>query len=184
MIIQKIIAHFDLDTFFVSVERLYNPSLQNKPLIVGGHNERGVVASCSYEARKYGIHSAMPMKTAIRLCPQAIVLTGNYALYSKYSKWITKIIASAAPLFEKASIDEFYIDLTGMDKYFDVYKWILKLRDQIMQETKLPISCGLSSSKMVAKIATDEAKPNGYLFVPFGKEKDFLAPLLINKYQV
>lgn len=178
---QPIIVHFDIDAFFVSVERLYNPTLKNKPLIVGGHNQRGVVSACSYEARRFGVHSAMPMKTAMRLCPQAIVLQGNGVAYRKYSKWVTSIIAAKAPLFEKASIDEFYIDLTGMDKYFDVYQWILQLREKIIQETKLPISCGLSSNKMIAKIATDEAKPNGYLFIPFSKEKEFLAPLLVSK---
>lgn len=178
---QPIIAHFDIDAFFVSVERLYDHTLNNKPLIVGGHNQRGVVSACSYEARKFGVHSAMPMKTAMRLCPQAIVLQGNSTAYRKYSKWVTHIIATSAPLFEKASIDEFYIELTGMDKYFDVYQWILQLRQKIIQETKLPISCGLSSNKMIAKIATDEAKPNGYLFIPFGKEKEFLAPLMVNK---
>src|SRR5438105_1567167 len=111
--IQRYIAHFDLDAFFVSVECLNDPTLKDTPLIVGGHNERGVVAACSYEARKYGIHSAMPMKTAMRLCPHAIVLSGSRNEYSKYSRWVTDIIANEAPLFEKASIDEFYLDLTG-----------------------------------------------------------------------
>src|ERR1022692_417251 len=118
---QKIIAHFDLDAFFVSVERLNDPSLKGKPLIVGGR-ERGVVAACSYEARKYGIHSAMPMKTAMRLCPHATVVGGSRNDYSKFSRWVTEIIATRAPLFERASIDEFYLDLTGMDTYFEPYK--------------------------------------------------------------
>src|SRR5438067_2191953 len=122
---QRYIAHFDLDSFFVSVQVLNDPSLKGKAVLVGGHSERGVVAACSYEARKFGIHSAMPMKKALKLCPHAIVLSGGYADYSKYSRWVTDIIAAKAPLFEKASIDEFYIDLTGMDKYFDPYQWTI-----------------------------------------------------------
>lgn len=178
---QRIIAHFDLDAFFVSVERLNDPSLIGKALLVGGHSDRGVVAACSYEARKYGIHSAMPMKTAMRLCPHATVVGGTRGEYSRYSRWVTDIIAAKAPLFEKASIDEFYLDLTGMDKYFEPYQWTIDLRDQIIKETKLPISFGMAANKMVAKIATDEAKPNGYLHVPNGMEKDFLAPLAAAK---
>lgn len=177
---QRIIAHFDLDAFFVSVECLNNPSLKGKPLLVGGR-ERGVVAACSYEARKYGIHSAMPMKTALRLCPHAIVTNNSRGDYSKYSRIVTNIIADKAPLFEKASIDEFYLDLTGMDKYFQPYQWTIDLRQEIIDKTQLPISFALASNKMIAKIATDAAKPNGYLHIPFGKEKEFLAPLAVNK---
>lgn len=177
---QRIIAHFDLDAFFVSVECLNNPSLKGKPLLVGGR-ERGVVAACSYEARKYGIHSAMPMKTALRLCPHAIVTNNSRGDYSKYSRIVTNIIADKAPLFEKASIDEFYLDLTGMDKYFQPYQWTIDLRQEIIDKTQLPISFALASNKMIAKIATDAAKPNGYLHIPFGKEKEFLAPLTVNK---
>lgn len=173
---QRIIAHFDLDSFFVSVEVLKDPSLRGKPVIVGGW-ERGVVAACSYEARAYGIHSAMPSSKARLLCPQAIFIKGSYADYSKYSRMVMQIIASKAPLFEKASVDEFYLDLTGMDKFFDPLQWTIELRQQIMKETGLPISFGLSSNKLMAKIATNQAKPNGYLQIPFGKEKDFLAPL-------
>ena len=177
---QRIIAHFDLDSFFVSVEVLLDPSLKGKPVIVGG-KERGVVAACSYEARKFGIHSAMPSKKAFQLCPQAIVISGKYAEYSKYSRIVTEIIAAKAPLFEKASVDEFYLDLTGMDKFFNPLQWTIDLRQQIMDETKLPISFGLASNKMMAKIATNAAKPNGYLQIPFGKEKEFLAPLSVDK---
>src|SRR5215467_8471571 len=177
---QRYIAHFDLDAFFVSVECLSDPSLKGKPLLIGGR-ERGVVAACSYEARKYGIHSAMPMKTAMRLCPHATVVGGSRGEYSKFSRWVTEIIAAKAPLFEKASIDEFYIDLTGMDKFFDPFKWTIDLRQDIIDKTLLPISFGLASNKLIAKIATDEAKPNGYLFVQHGKEKDFLAPLPVKK---
>ena len=175
------IAHFDLDAFFVSVECIHDPGLKGKPLIVGGHNERGVVAACSYEARRFGIHSAMPMKTAMRLCPQAVVVSGSRHEYSRYSRMVTEIISARAPLFEKASIDEFYLDLSGMDTYFDPLQWTIDLRELIIRETSLPISFGLASNKMVAKIATDEAKPNGYLYVPAGSEKDFLAPLAVGK---
>ena len=177
----RIIAHFDLDAFFVSVECLNDPSLKGKPLIVGGSRERGVVAACSYESRKYGVHSAMPMKTAMRLCPHAIVVGGSRGEYSKYSRWVTEIISERAPLFEKASIDEFYLELTGMDTYFQPYPWTVNLRQEIMDKTGLPISFALASNKMVAKIATDEAKPNGYLQVPHGREREFLAPLSVNK---
>jgi DNA polymerase-4 len=180
MAAQRIIAHFDLDSFFVSVEVLKDPSLKGKPVIVGGR-ERGVVAACSYEARKFGIYSAMPSKRALQLCPHAIVVKHSVGEYSRYSRWVTEIIAAKAPLFEKASVDEFYLDLTGMDIFFNPLQWTIELRQQIIDETKLPISFGLASNKMIAKIATDEAKPNGYLQVPFGKEKEFLAPLAVSK---
>lgn len=181
MSLQKIIAHFDLDTFFVSVERLNDASLIGKPVIVGGSRERGVVSTCSYETRAFGVHSGMPMKKAVQLCPHAIVLSGSRGEYSRYSRWVTDIIASKAPLFEKASIDEFYLDLTGMDRFFDPLKWTIDLREQIINETGLPISFAIASNKLVAKIATDQAKPNNYIFVPFGEEKEFLAPLRVNK---
>jgi DNA polymerase-4 len=177
---QKDIAHFDLDSFFVSVEIRNNPSLKGKPVLVGGY-ERGVVAACSYEARKFGIHSAMPMKKAMQLCPQAIVTNASRSDYSRYSRWVTEIIASKVPLFEKASIDEFYIDLSGMDKFFGVSKYARELRQQITKETGLPISGGLSSAKFISKMATNEAKPNGFLEIPHGKEKEFLWPLGIEK---
>lgn len=174
---QRIIAHFDLDAFFVSVECVNNPALKGKPLIVGGSKERGVVAACSYEARKYGIHSAMPMSQAMRLCPHATVVKGTRGEYSKYSRWVTEIIAAKAPLFEKASIDEFYLDLTGMDKYFNPWQWTIDLREEIIEKTSLPISFALASNKLIAKIATNEAKPNGYMQVAAGMEKEYLAPL-------
>lgn len=179
---QRYIAHFDLDSFFVSVEMLHDPSLRGKAVIVGGSKDRGVVTTCSYEARKFGVHSAMPMKTAMKLCPHAILVRGTRGEYSRYSRWVTDIIAAKAPLFEKASIDEFFIDLTGMDKFFDPYQWTINLRAEIIEKTQLPISFGLATNKMVAKIATDEAKPNGYLFVQPGMEKEFLAPLPVNKF--
>jgi DNA polymerase IV len=174
------IAHFDLDSFFVSVEIVNNPSLKGKPVLVGGY-ERGVVAACSYEARKFGIHSAMPMKKAMQLCPHAIITNSSRGEYSKYSRWVTDIIASRVPLFEKASIDEFYIDMSGMDKFFGVSKYTRDLRQLIIKETGLPISCGLSSARFISKMATNEAKPNGFLEIPHGKEKEFLWPLAIEK---
>ncbi len=177
---QRIIVHLDLDTFFLSVELLNHPQHVGKPAFVGG-KERGVVTSASYEARAFGVRSGMPSRKALQLCPQAIILGGSRGEYSRYSRWVTQIIAAKAPLFEKASVDEFYIDLTGMQKFFDPLQWTIDLRKQIMDETKLPISFGMASNKMMAKIATDEAKPNGYLQVPFGKEKEFLAPMKVNK---
>lgn len=176
----RTIAHFDLDAFFVSVECINNPSLRGLPLIVGGSKERGVVAACSYEARKYGIHSAMPMATAMRLCPRATVVKATRGEYSRYSRWVTEIIATRAPLFEKASIDEFYLDLTGMEKYFNPWQWTIDLRKKITDETGLPISFALASNKMIAKIATNEAKPNGYMLVKSGMEKEFLSALPVN----
>lgn len=176
----KYIAHLDLDSFFVSVEVLNNPSLKGKPVLVGGY-ERGVVAACSYEARKFGIHSAMPMKKAMKLCPEAIVTNASRDQYSKYSRWVTDIIASKVPLFEKASIDEFYIDLTGMDRFFGASQYAQELRKEISGKTGLPISCGLSSARFISKMATNEAKPNGFLEIPHGKEKEFLWPLAVEK---
>ena len=175
------IAHFDLDAFFVSVELLKAPHLKGKPIIVGGDGQRGIVAACSYEARKFGIQSAMPALTAKRLCPHAVFLKGSHKEYSHYSRIVTQIIADSVPQYEKASIDEFYIDLTGMDKFFGVSQYTRELREKIMRETGLPISYGLSSSKLVSKMATNEAKPNGYLEVPAGKETAFLWPMTVDK---
>ena len=171
----------DLDSFFVSVERLKDPNLLGKPVIVGGVGARGVVSSCSYEARKYGVHSAMPGAKAHKLCPHGIFLPGDSSSYSKYSRMVTQIIADTSPLFEKASIDEFYVDLTGMDKYFGSYKWSSELRQRIIKETGLPISFGLSINKMLAKMATNDAKPNGQLMIERGKEQDFLDPKPVGK---
>jgi len=175
------IAHFDLDAFFVSVELLKRPELRGRPLIVGGDGQRGIVAACSYEARKFGIHSAMPALQAKRLCPEAVFLRGSYHEYSRYSRLVTQVIADSVPQFEKASIDEFYIDLTGMDRFFGVSQYTSELRQKIIRETGLPISYGLSTSKLVSKMATNEAKPNGYLEVPAGKETAFLWPLTVDK---
>jgi len=180
-IIPRNIMHIDLDTFFISCERLINPQLIGKPILIGGISDRGIVASCSYEARNFGIHSAMPMKMAKRLCPEAIVLRGNSETYSKHSQNVTDIIRDTVPLYEKSSIDEFYIDLTGIDKFYDSKNLSVELRQKIIKETGLPISFGLSSNKTVSKIATSEAKPNNHLNIFKGYEKSFLAPLSIRK---
>lgn len=175
------IMHIDLDSFFVSVERLINPALAGKPVLVGGSGDRGVVASCSYEAREFGIHSAMPMRMARQLCPDAVVVRGDFGEYGKYSDIITEIVKEDVPVYEKTSIDEFYIDLTGMDKFFGCYKMATELRQKIIKETGLPISFALSTNKTVAKVGTGEAKPNGQKEIPFGTEKGFLSPLCVNK---
>jgi len=179
--LERYIAHFDLDAFFVSVELLKKPELKGKPLIVGGDGQRGIVTACSYEARKYGIQSAMPAMTAKRLCPDAIFLKGSYHEYSNYSRQVTDLIASSVPHYQKASIDEFYIDMNGMDKFFGIRRFTKNLREKIIKETGLPISYGLSTSKLVSKMATNEAKPNGYLEIPAGKETAFLWPLTVDK---
>lgn len=178
---QKSILHLDMDAFFAAVECLRNNQLKGKPLLIGGNSGRGVVASCSYEARKFGIRSAMPMKMALKLCPDAIVLKGDYEVYSQYSSLVTEVIAEDAPLFEKASIDEFYVDLTGMDQHIGCWKWATELRHRIIKETGLPISLGLSVNKTVSKIGTGEAKPNGAKLVENGLEKAFIAPLSTRK---
>ncbi|MGB4773690.1 MAG: DNA polymerase IV [Daejeonella sp.] len=175
------IVHIDLDSFFVSVERMKDPSLNGKPVLIGGSTDRGVVASCSYEARKFGIHSAMSIRKAKRLCPHAIIIGGDYSAYSNASKAVTEIIRSQVPLFEKTSIDEFYIDLTGMDRFYGCYHLATELRQKIIRETGLPISFGLSANKTVSKVATGQAKPNGQLFIEHGTEKAFLAPLPVYK---
>jgi DNA polymerase-4 len=178
---ERQIVHIDLDSFFVSVECRTNSKLLNKPVAIGGSNERGVVASCSYEARKYGVHSAMPGKLAKQLCPDLIFIRGDYESYSKASQEVTEIIQEEVPVFEKASIDEFYIDMTGMDKFFGTLKHATELRQKVIHETGLPISFGLSKNKTVSKVATGLAKPNGYKQVAYGEEIPFLAPLSVRK---
>jgi DNA polymerase-4 len=178
---EKQILHIDLDTFYVSVERKIDSRLKNKPLLVGGTSDRGVVAACSYETRGYGVHSGMSMKLARQLCPEAIVIRGNAGTYSKHSDEVTEIVKEQTPLFEKSSIDEFYADLSGMDKFYGCYKLATEIRNKIIHETGLPISFGLSINKVVSKIATGEAKPNDQLMIDTGHEKEFMAPLSIKK---
>ncbi len=177
----KTVLHLDLDTFYVSVERLLDRRLQNRPLLVGGTSDRGVVAACSYETRAYGVHSGMSMKLARQLCPEATVIRGDAGTYTKFSTNVTDIIKADVPLFEKSSIDEFYADLTGMDRFFGCYKYASELRSKIIRETGLPISFGLSVNKIVSKVATNEAKPNNQLKIDSGFEKEFLAPLSVRK---
>lgn len=177
---ERAIVHLDLDTFFVSCERLVNSQLKDIPVIIGG-GDRGVVSSCSYEARTFGVRSAMPMKLALRLCPHAKVVKGDMELYSRMSHTVTEVIEERAPMMEKASIDEFYLDLTGMDRFFGSYKWTNELAARIEKETGLPISYALSINKTVSKIGTGESKPNGHREIPSLYVSSFLHPLSIKK---
>ena len=174
---RRAVLHLDLDSFFISVERLRDSSLAGRPLVVGGRSGRGVVASCSYEARAFGVRAGMPMRMALRLCPEALVIRGDMEEYSRYSRLVTEVIAADAPAFEKSSIDEFYCDLTGMDRFVGCWRWSCELRERITRETGLPISFGLSVNKLVSKVGTGEAKPDGTLMVRNGHERDFFAPL-------
>lgn len=174
------IAHMDLDAFFVSCARLQNRDLKGIPLIIGG-GERGVVASCSYEARYFGVRSAMPIQMALKLCPDAKVVKGDYEMFSKLSHDVTEIIQQRVPVMEKASIDEFYLDLTGMDKFFGCYQWTQEIASQVTKETGLPISFALSVNKTVSKIGTGESKPSGKLEINESQIKPFLNPLSIRK---
>lgn len=178
---ERHIAHLDLDSFFVSVECLRNPKLLGKPVLIGGSGDRAVVASCSYEARKFGVHSAMPMKIARRLCSHAIVVRGDMEEYSKLSAVVTDIIRDTVPVFEKASIDEFYVDMTGMDKFFGCNQFTAALKKKVIKESGLPVSYALASNKLISKVATNEVKPNGQIEIPFGNERDFLAPLNVSR---
>jgi len=178
---KRCIAHMDLDAFFVSVERLKNSSLVGKPLIVGGLGDRAVVSTCSYEARHFGVHAAMPMKLALRLCPHATVLKGDMDSYTTYSRLVTSIVREHVPLMEKASIDEFYVDLTGVDRFFGCSKFIAELKQKIRKESGLPISYALASNKLVSKVATEDAKPDGRMEIEYGFEKSYLAPLAIRR---
>ncbi len=179
--INRSIVHMDLDTFFVSCERLFDSKLNNKPILIGGTSDRGVVASCSYETRVFGVHSGMPMKMAKNLCPEAVIIRGNSSTYSKLSHDVTDIIKENVPLYEKTSIDEFFIDMTGMDKFFGCFRLATGIRKKIMNETGLPISFGLSINKTVSKIATGEAKPNNQIEIGKGSERIFLSPLSVKK---
>lgn len=178
---ERNIIHLDLDAFFVAAECKRNPALRGRPLIIGGSSRRGVVAACSYETRQFGVHSAMPMYLALQLCPDAKVISGDMEAYSQDSHLVTEIIADAAPEFEKSSIDEFYIDASGMDRYFGAFAWAIELRKKIIKESNLPISLGMSVNKLVSKVATGEFKPNAQKYIPAGEEKDFLAPLSVEK---
>jgi DNA polymerase-4 len=178
---ERAIVHMDLDSFFVSVERLRDPRLVGKPVIVGGLSDRGVVAACSYETRAFGVRSAMPMRMALKLCPDAIVLRGDFEAYAQHSDWVTRMIMDRAPVVEKASIDEFYLDMTGMERFFGSYQFATDLRQKIHKETGLQISFGLSVNKTVSKVATNHVKPAGQFQVLAGEERAFLAPMTVGK---
>lgn len=179
---ERTILHLDLNTFFVSVERLREPKLNGRPVLIGSDSDRGVVASCSYEARAFGVRSAMPMKMAKQLCPEAIILRGDSGLYLKKSDEVTEIIRAHVPLFEKSSVDEFYVDLSGTDRFHGSRKLARELRQRIIRESGLPNSFGLSVNKTVSKVATGEAKTGpGEWYVERGTEKPFLAPMPIER---
>lgn len=178
---ERTILHMDLDTFFVSVERKLDSKLNDRPVLVGGTGDRGVVSAASYEARRFNIHSGMSMKLARMYCPEAVVIKGNAGVYSDYSRMVTEIIKERVPILEKASVDEFYADFTGMDKHFGCFQYASELRDTIIRETGLPISLGMSINKTVSKVATNEIKPNNQLKIEPGTEKSFLAPLSVKK---
>jgi DNA polymerase-4 len=171
----------DQDAFFVSVEVRKDPRLIGKPVIIGAASDRGVVASCSYEARKFGVHSAMPSRMAKMLCPHGIWIKGNMDEYSKASHEITEILKERVPIIEKASIDEHYIDMTGMDRFHGTNKYAHELKEKVIKETGLPISFGLPVNKTVSKMATNECKPNGEMNVAAPEVRSFLNPLSIRK---
>jgi len=181
--LQSSILHVDMDAFFVSVELLERPDLRGKPVVVGGRpDQRGVVSAASYEARKYGVQSAMPLRTAGRLCPHAIFLDGHHDKYTEWSDRVASILAKFSPLVEMVSIDEAYLDLSGTERlHGPPFAAADKLLRQITQSTKLPCSGGLATTRLVAKVASDQAKPRGLVWVAPGMEACFLAPLPIRK---
>ncbi len=175
------IAHYDMDQFFVSVERLRNSRLNGMPLLIGGSNDRGVVAACSNEAMQCGIHVGMPMRIAQRLCKHSTIVRADFEEYSRQSKLIFDIIKESVPLVEKSSLDEFYVELTGMDKFFGCKKFMHELKSKVQKNSGLAASSGLASNKLVSKVAASQIKPVGQLEIPFGNERSFLAPLSIIK---
>jgi DNA polymerase IV len=180
---QRLICHVDMDAFFVSVEELYDPALKGKAVVVGGRaNQRGVIAAASYEARKFGVHSAMPLRTAGQLCPQAIFVEGHPERYREYSKRVFDVLSKFSPLLEMASIDEAYLDLSGTERlHGPPLKAAHSLHEAIKDATQLRCSLGLATSRLVAKVCSDQAKPNGILHVLPGQEARFLAPLEVRK---
>lgn len=183
MIAGRLIFHVDMDAFFVSVEELLDPSLKGKAVIVGGRpGERGVVSAASYEARKFGVHSAMPLRTAYRLCPQAIFLEGHPHLYREYSQKVYDVLRTFTPQVEMASVDEAYLDMTGTERlYGPPFEAAHRIHEAIRERTGLNCSIGASTSRLVAKVASDLAKPNGILWVLPGCEARWLAPLEVRR---
>ena len=179
----KTYFHVDMDAFFVSVEELFDPALAGKPVVVGGQaDQRGVVSAASYAARKFGVHSAMPLRTAARLCPQAIFVDGHPERYRDYSRKVYTVLKSFSPQVEMASVDEAYMDITGTERlHGPPLRAAHKLHDAMKRETKLNCSIGIAAARMVAKVASDQAKPNGILWVLPGEEARFLAPLDVRK---
>ncbi|HOK47692.1 MAG TPA: DNA polymerase IV, partial [Bryobacteraceae bacterium] len=179
----KTIFHVDMDAFFVSVEELFDPSLKGKAVVVGGQaHERGVVSAASYEARKYGVHSAMPLRTAYQRCPHAIFIDGHPARYREYSEKVFDVLRSFSPVVEMASIDEAYLDMTGTERlHGPPLRAAHLLHEKVKERTGLNCSIGIATSRMVAKVASDQAKPNGILWVIPGQEAAFLAPLDVRK---
>jgi DNA polymerase-4 len=179
----KTIFHVDMDAFFVSVEELFDPSLKGKPVVVGGRpDQRGVVSAASYAARKFGVHSAMPLRTAGKLCPQAIFLDGHPERYREYSRRVYEVLQRFSPVVEMASIDEAYLDLTGTERLLGPpLRAAHSLHETMKRETGLNCSVGIASSRLVAKISSDQAKPNGVLWVLPGQEARFLAPLDVRR---
>jgi DNA polymerase-4 len=180
---QPLICHLDMDAFFVSVEEIFDPALKGKPVVVGGQaNQRGVVSAASYAARKFGVHSAMPLRTAARLCPQAIFVDGHPERYREYSRKVSAVLGRFSPKVEMASIDEAYLDLTGTSRLLGpALQAAHRLHEAICEATSLRCSLGLASSRLVAKISSDQAKPNGVLYIIPGSEAKFLAPLDVRK---
>ncbi len=179
---QRYIMHVDMDAFFASVEQLDHPEYRGKPVIVGGLSGRGVVSTCSYEARKFGVHSAMPMVTAHRLCPQAIYVQGRYGRYTEVSQQIRAIFREFSPLVEPLSIDEAFLDVTGMEKLVgDVTKLPAKIKAAIKERTGLTASVGLAPNKFLAKLASDLQKPDGLVIITADRAAEFIAPLPVGK---
>jgi DNA polymerase-4 len=178
----RTIFHIDLDAFFVTVEQVLNPDLRGKPVIVGGRpDRRGVVSSASYEARKFGVHAAMPLSQARRLCPDAIFLTGNYRLYSEFSEKFMAILSDYSPSLEPGGLDEAYLDVTGCENFGSWRNLAVKIKERVKKETGLVASLGIAPCKVVAKVASDLSKPDGLVEVAPGQEKGFLAPLAVKK---
>jgi len=180
---QRTIMHIDLDAFFVSVEQASNPELRGKPVVVGGKpGSRGVVATASYEARAFGLHSAMPISTAARLCPQAIFIEGNYNHYTEVSKKFMAILADFSPFLEPMGLDEAYMDVTGFESlHGTIRQMAVKIKQRVKDELGIVGSIGIATCKVVAKVASDESKPDGLIEIPPGGEATFLSPLAIRK---